>query len=235
MITRTNVQTVVYEYAASTDAAAATPGAAAAAAPANVIALSAQDGLALQLSNSSYKYLMDTVNGNLTYCHSTFEAGAIHINPPPALHTEFQPNLKFGPGTGQMPSFGLTLSSSTVQVSYQITVDVLLAAWLDYCPQTACCSSCNAVQSKQLGRNHHYHTVTDSNSSIILATGCQNRHHQQHKPSYCGVKTLKHCSISMTKPISCGPAFRVHYGLTNDGGRPALSIHHHSKLVTVHL
>eukprot|EP00878_Enallax_costatus_P006928 GHUV01007260.1.p1 GENE.GHUV01007260.1~~GHUV01007260.1.p1 ORF type:complete len:2890 (+),score=849.52 GHUV01007260.1:2-8671(+) len=114
MITRTNIQTVVYEFESST-AAAATAAPGSDSSSANVIALSASDGLSLQLSSSSYRCLMDTLYGNLLYWYSTFQAGSIQLNPPPVHQTSFQPNLKFGPRPGQLPNFGVTVSSSAIQ------------------------------------------------------------------------------------------------------------------------
>lgn len=137
MITRTDVHAAVHEFiwpapavpapaaqraaaaaAAATSSPTASPAAAAApVAPTgcSVVALAADDGLALQLSGCGYRYLMATVYGNLMHHQSSFEPYKAS-GPSHPQHTTFNPSVKFGPSAGQLPYFALTLSSCAVQV-----------------------------------------------------------------------------------------------------------------------
>jgi hypothetical protein len=113
----------VYGAAAASPAGAGAPAAptvttaaAAVAAAANVIALAAPDGLALHMSGSSYRCLMNMVFNNLMMRFNAFVEPPDPADPSVNWNTSFNPALRFGPRPGQLPSFGVTLSSSTIQV-----------------------------------------------------------------------------------------------------------------------
>jgi hypothetical protein len=81
-----------------------------------VVALAAPDGLALHMSGSSYRCLMDMVFNNLMMRFNAFVEPPDPADPSVNWATSFNPALRFGPRPGQLPSFGVTLSSSTIQV-----------------------------------------------------------------------------------------------------------------------
>lgn len=112
LITRANLQAAVHEYAAA--------GAPVDATAASVVALAAPDGLALHMSGASYRCLMDMVFDNLMHHTSSFQKAAAPLNAAASYQTSFNPGLKFGPKPGQLPSFGITLNSSAVQVTLRV-------------------------------------------------------------------------------------------------------------------
>ncbi|WIA12623.1 hypothetical protein OEZ85_006280 [Tetradesmus obliquus] len=131
MITRTDLRAAFHEYspvvyaaaaaspagAAAGAAPAVTSSAAAVAAAAIVVALAAPDGLALHMSGSSYRVLMDMVFNNLMMRFNAFVEPPDPADPSLNWATGFNPALRFGPRPGQLPSFGVTLSSSTIQAT----------------------------------------------------------------------------------------------------------------------
>jgi hypothetical protein len=130
IIARTDLRAAFHEHSPVVYAAAAavpggasaaaaptvTTAAAAVAAAANVIALAAPDGLALHMSGSSYRCLMNMVFNNLMMRFNAFVEPPDPADPSVNWNTSFNPALRFGPRPGQLPSFGVTLSSSTIQV-----------------------------------------------------------------------------------------------------------------------
>eukprot|EP00879_Flechtneria_rotunda_P004716 GHRR01004981.1.p1 GENE.GHRR01004981.1~~GHRR01004981.1.p1 ORF type:complete len:1930 (+),score=738.37 GHRR01004981.1:486-5792(+) len=103
---------------ASTTAAAGLTSTGADTVPVTVLAFASPDGLALQLEACNYQCLMDTIFGNLMHKYSSFDAGSVHVGVPSQYQTDFNPQLKFGPKPGQVPTFGVTLSSSAIQATF---------------------------------------------------------------------------------------------------------------------
>lgn len=114
VIAPTSLQAAMHEHRPAT-CAAPQPHLSPPPRPASVLALATQDGLSLQLSGHSYAAFMDTLYGNIMQHVNSFEPAAAPASLQ-AQRTLFHPGLQFGPRPGQLLGFGITLSSSAVQV-----------------------------------------------------------------------------------------------------------------------